>query len=146
MNDKELTATQWNEIFAPTDALQKFAARVNSNGGTYHRLPLHDTLFIEGDYDMRRYLPFYSIPDDLRGKSVLDIGPASGFFTWECLHRGADVTAIDIWEHPLLLDVARFASRPIRYVRKSIYDLTEEFGQFDIVFCGSLLLHLPDPL
>lgn len=137
--------TPWSELFPATDALRELVGRINSKGGTYHRLPFDDNLFVEGDYDMHRYLPFYSLPDNLAGKSALDIGTASGFFAWECVRRGAIVTAIDIWENPLLLHIAPFATKPIRYVRTSIYDLTENFGQFDLVICGSLILHLPDP-
>ena len=32
----------------------------------------------------------------------------------------------------------------VRYVQKSIYALDPTFGQFDLVICGSLLLHLGD--
>jgi 2-polyprenyl-3-methyl-5-hydroxy-6-metoxy-1,4-benzoquinol methylase len=41
--------------------------------------------------------------------------------------------------------VARALGSSARYVQKSIYDLDERFGQFDVVFCGSLLLHVSDP-
>jgi tRNA (mo5U34)-methyltransferase len=137
---------EWTELFPATEGLRQFVSRVNAAGGTYHRLPLGPDLIVQGDYNMTSYLPFYHLPDDLVGKTVLDVGPGSGFFSFECLRRGAEVTAIDVWENPLLVSVATFAARPVRYVRASVYDLNENFGQFDIVFCGSLILHLPDPV
>jgi tRNA (mo5U34)-methyltransferase len=120
--------------------------KANQSGGTYHQLDLGEGLVIKGDYDMTQYLQYYDIPADLSGKTVLDVGTASGFFALECERRGATVTAIDIWpEDQLLLGhVINFTGSSVRYVKQNIYDLTPEFGQFDIVICGSLLLHLPD--
>jgi SAM-dependent methyltransferase len=118
----------------------------NQAGGTYHQLDLGEGLVMEGDYDMTQYLQYYAIPEDLTGKRVLDVGTASGFFALECARRGGDVTAIDIWPadtalFPAILDATGV---DVKYVQKNIYDLTPEFGQFDLVICGSLLLHLPD--
>lgn len=95
---------------------------------------------------MTRYLEHYRIPEDLRGQTVLDVGTASGYFALECAARGADVTAVDMWEGTWLDELFELASGSIRYLRKDIYDLDETFGSFDLVICGSLLLHLPDQL
>ena len=44
----------------------------------------------------RRRLEFLQIPQDLTGKTVLDIGAWDGFFSFECERRGAKrVLAID---------------------------------------------------
>src|SRR6266852_317503 len=43
----------------------------------------------EGQYDLYPLWPRFGIPDDLEGRSVLDIGTASGFFAFECEKRGA---------------------------------------------------------
>jgi len=119
---------------------------VNEAGGTYHQLDFGNGLVMSGDYDMYRYVRFYHLPPVLAGKTVLDIGTASGYFALECARRGAAVTAIDVYDRPLLNDLLPLLQADIRYVRKSIYELDEAFGQFDVVICGSLLLHLPDPL
>jgi tRNA (mo5U34)-methyltransferase len=118
----------------------------NQAGGTYHQLDLGEGLVMEGDYDMTQYLQYYDLPADLTGKRVLDVGTASGFFALECARRGGDVTAIDIWPadsalFPAIIDATGVK---VKYVQKNIYDLTPEFGLFDLVVCGSLLLHLPD--
>ncbi len=62
----------------------------------YHCIDLGDGVMAEGDYDMQRYLPAYRFPEDLRGKRVLDVGRASGFFSFEFERRGADVTATEL--------------------------------------------------
>lgn len=120
--------------------------RNNQAGGTYHQLDLGEGLVIQGDYDMTQYLQYYAIPEDLTGKRVLDVGTASGFFALECARRGGDVTAIDIYaaESALVAAIIDATGLDVKYVQKSIYDLTPDFGQFDLVICGSLLLHLPD--
>ena len=43
----------------------------------------------EGQYDLYPFWNHFGIPDDLRSKSVIDIGTASGFFAFECEKRGA---------------------------------------------------------
>jgi 2-polyprenyl-3-methyl-5-hydroxy-6-metoxy-1,4-benzoquinol methylase len=117
----------------------------NQAGGTYHQLDLGENLVMEGDYDMTKYLQYYDLPADLTGKRVLDVGTASGFFALECARRGGDVTAIDIWpaDSALLTAIIDATGVNVKYVQKNIYDLTPEFGLFDLVVCGSLLLHLP---
>lgn len=119
---------------------------VNRSGGSYHRLDFGDGRVIRGTYDMTRYLGHYRLPDDLRGRTVLDVGTASGYFALECAARGAHVTATDMWERSWLDELFDLSQGTIRYVRKDIYDLDESFGTFDLVICGSVLLHLPDQL
>ena len=125
--------------------LEDFVKKINQDGGTYHRLRLGDGLIMNGDYDMSKYVDYYSLPADLTGQTVLDIATSSGFFAIECAQRGGKVTAIDIWEWTPLIDLIKLLDLDIRYVRESIYDLDASFGRFDLVICGSLLVHLPDP-
>ncbi|MCS6852793.1 MAG: class I SAM-dependent methyltransferase [Gemmataceae bacterium] len=141
----------------------------------YHTVELAPGLVTPGQYDHRPVLPHYGIPEDLSGKTVLDVGPAHGFFAFEFEKRGAArvVTAeLPAWsEHdgsPDLktefkvqnVDVANLSylhgalefairARQSRVERRfcNVYDLNPHFiGAFDLVFCGSLLIHLTDPL
>lgn len=126
--------------------LRQLVHDVNSSGGAYHRLDFGPGLTIAGDYDLRRYLHLYQLPTSLASLTILDIGSASGFFALECARRGGKVTAIDIYDCPLLARLLPALRADITYVQKSIYDLEPSAQVFDLVVCGSLLLHLPDPV
>lgn len=130
--------------YTRNDRLRQLIEEANKAGGTYHQLNLGDGLVIQGDYDMTQYLHHYKLPENLKGKTVLDIGTASGYFAIECARRGGKVTAIDIWDNPLITGLTEVLDFDIHYVKKSIYELDAGFGQFDLIVCGSLLLHLPD--
>jgi tRNA (mo5U34)-methyltransferase len=129
----------------PRHEIEAFVRDRNASGGSYHRTEVTDDLVIQGHYDMRRYLHHYGLPDDLSGQKALDIGTADGFFAREMERRGAEVSAIDVWEGDYYNRLCECLGSSVRYVTKSVYDLEPDFGSFDLVFCGSLLLHLSDP-
>lgn len=58
-----------------------------------------------GMYDFRETLSVFGFPDDLRGKNVLDIGSATGYFAFEFERRGGDVVSVDL---PSLDQLDRF--------------------------------------
>jgi tRNA (mo5U34)-methyltransferase len=62
----------------------------------YHTIDLGQGIITPGSYDHRSYLQFYGLPEDLAGKTALDIGAGSGFFAFEMERRGAKVTATDL--------------------------------------------------
>ncbi len=136
----------------------------------YHTIDLGHGLSTPGIYDHRPYLEAYGLPKDLAGRRVLDIGAASGFFTFEMEKRGAQVTATELphWSahdfgplyqpemtpeqaevylhEPFLFAQQVLGSRARRRII-NIYDISPEtVGAFDLVFCGSVLLHLTDPI
>lgn len=121
-----------------------YVRKTNEAGGTYHRIDFGDGLVLEGQYDITRYLDRYGFPEDLSGKKALDVGTSTGFFALEFARRGGEVTAIDIWEHHPLPLLAQGFGVDVRYVQQDLYELGPEFGEFDLVFCGSVLLHLWD--
>lgn len=136
----------------------------------YHTVDLGDGVVTKGIYDHRPYLERYGFPTDLRGKTVLDVGAASGYFSFEFERRGGAVTATDLsrwmdhdfapdYEPDLTPEAAESYLRdPFLFARSrlrsgvdrkeiNIYDLSPEtVGTFDLVFCGSVLLHLTDPV
>ena len=87
------------------------------------------------------------MPDDLTGKTVLDIGCNGGFYAIEMKRRNAArVVAIDI--DPDYLRQARFAARvlgiEIEFERLSVYDVAKLGERFDIVlFLGRALPPAP---
>jgi tRNA (mo5U34)-methyltransferase len=136
----------------------------------YHTVDLGHGVETPGIYDHRPFLKRYGIPRDLRGKTALDIGTASGYFAFEMEKRGARVTATDLprWadhdfapnyvpdlneeqarsylQDPFLLAKEALESQ-VKRREINVYDLSPQtVGVFDLVFCASILLHLTDPV
>jgi tRNA (mo5U34)-methyltransferase len=131
----------------------------------YHSLELAPGHVTQGVFDLRQYVGRYGLPERMDGMRALDVGTFDGFWAFEMERRGAEVVAIDV-DHDADLDWPA-NRRPEQFsdVRRgptfrlakelfeskverrnlSIYHATpEELGNFDLVFCGSLLIHLRD--
>ena len=101
----------------------------------------------------RRRVRLLRIPQDLAGKSVLDIGAWDGYFSFEFERRGAKrVLAIDTyaWDHGgldcFLLAREHFKSN-VEFRRMDVHDLDPDvIGRFDLVFCAGVLYHMRNPL
>jgi tRNA (mo5U34)-methyltransferase len=134
----------------------------------YHTLELPG-LETKGIFDLRGVVGEYGLPASLEGKRVLEVGTWDGFWAFELERRGAsEVVAIDLDDERDLdwpprrrpesfPDVERgsgFAlarellDSNVRREVLSVYDATPERlgGPFDLVFCGSVLIHLRDQL
>ena len=118
---------------------------VNNSGGLYHQLDFGNGLVTNGWCNMAKFIRFYDLPTSLEGKTILDVGTSSRYFALECARGGCKVTAIDIFNNKFLEVFLSLVNVNIKYMKKSIYELDSEFCQFDIVMCGSLLLHFSDP-
>jgi tRNA (mo5U34)-methyltransferase len=138
----------------------------------YHTLELPGGVVTPGWFDLRDQVAKLPWPD-VRGKRCLDLATYDGFYAFELERRGAaEVVATDIpdhedWDWPAALraragdELAAIAgekghgfelahealgSRVVKQV-VNVYDLSPaELGTFDVVVCGSLLLHLRDPV
>jgi tRNA (mo5U34)-methyltransferase len=103
-----------------------------------------------GDYPNIKWRTFAdTIPADLTGKSVLDIGCNGGFYSMEMKRRGADrVLGIDFDES--YLAQARFAAEvkglDIEFEKLSVYDVGTLSETFDLVIFMGVLYHLRHPL
>ncbi len=62
----------------------------------YHTVDLGNGIVTPGDYDYRKDLDAFQFPKDMTGLKVLDVGAATGFFTFEFEKRGAEVTAVEL--------------------------------------------------
>src|SRR5689334_17854377 len=63
----------------------------------YHTMELPGHGVIEGrDWDLRRGVDEYLGKVDFDGQRVLEIGPASGFLTFEMEKRGAEVVSVEV--------------------------------------------------
>ena len=128
--------------------------RVHELGPWFHNLDLGGVKTAPehflGDYPQVKWRAFAgSLPADLSGKSVLDIGCNAGFYAIEMKRRGAArVLAID--HDDCYLAQARFAADvngvKIELAKLSIYDLAAIGERFDVVLCLGVLYHLRHPL
>ncbi|KTD19050.1 TIGR04290 family methyltransferase [Legionella jordanis] len=92
----------------------------------------------------------HSIPQDLTGWRVLDIGCNAGFYSVELAKRGADVVAIDLDPH-YLRQAHWVASQfgledKITFKCMQVYDLAHTDDEFDLVWFMGVFYHLRYPL
>jgi len=132
----------------------KIRRRVRELGPWFHNLNLDGVQTAPdhflGDYPAIKWNRFaHALPDDLSGRSVLDIGCNAGFYAIEMKRRGAArVVGIDDSEH--YLAQARFAAEicevSIEFFRLSVYDVARLETRFDLVLFMGVLYHLRYPL
>ena len=138
----------------------------------YHTLELAPGVVTPGWLDHRSVLGKIPLPASLSGKRCLDVGTFNGFWAFELERRGAaEVIGIDVldphrWDWPVGSDeetiqaigqrmasgdgfeLARAAlGSAVTRLDRSVYDLhPDDVGTFDVVYLGSLLVHLRDPI
>jgi SAM-dependent methyltransferase len=147
--------------------------RVPADCAFYQTISLPGIGVIEGQWDHRENTDAYLGDIDFKGKRVLDVGPASGFFSFEIEKRGAKVVAIDLGEeadwdaapHPDV-DVA-FLQRALRdavrvienafwfshkllnskvyLVHGSVYETPKLIDRVDVALMSNVLQHFRDP-
>ena len=148
-------------------------AAIAQNPFWYHTMEVAPGVETPGWFDLRPIVDRLPWPD-VRGKRCLDVGTWDGFLAFELERRGAgEVVATDLadyegWDWPVRVrasgpdelrrmagprkgigfEIAReLLGSSARLEPVDVYDLSpERVGEFDVVVCGSLLLHLRDPL
>jgi tRNA (mo5U34)-methyltransferase len=133
---------------------EQIRQRVTELGQWFHNLDLGGVKTAPdhflGDYPEVKWRRFASsIPNDLTGKTVLDVGCNAGFYSIQMKRRGAErVVAIDTDEH--YLAQARFAAKvsgtDIEFRNLSVYRVSELHEIFDVVLFMGVLYHLRHPL
>src|SRR5260370_40402597 len=76
----------------------------------YHTVDLGDGLITPGLYDYRETISGFPFPANMTGMRVLDVGPATGFFSFEFERRGEEVVAMEL---PSLRDLDRFPGQSV---------------------------------
>jgi SAM-dependent methyltransferase len=168
----------WSVVMTDADESKSFFAEARQVARLedcyfYHTIELPDLGVQRGHWDLRGRFEDYIGGVEVAGKSVLDVGTATGFLSFEAEARGASrVVSFD------MSDVRQQAIVPFKgrlysyddhdaWVRKwknaywlchrllnskakvyygSIYELPQELGQFDIAIVGAVLEHLIDPV
>jgi SAM-dependent methyltransferase len=133
----------------------------------YHSMDLPRFGPVTGQWDLRGRLDDYIGRVPLSGRTVLDVGTASGFLSFEAEKRGAIVTGFDAD------DVSRYQYIPpnqpglpgrfpmmrngywlahsayesdAKVIYGDVYRLSELVPAHDVVVIGLMLVHLRDPL
>jgi O-methyltransferase len=140
----------------------------------YHTMEIPGHGLVQGLFDLRGKADEYLGHYDFAGKRVLEIGPASGFLTFEMEKRGAEIVVADVgdehaWDfvpYPeSALEVIRANRRQhIRRLKSSfwfahrqfgsrakawygdVYNLPDALGQFDVAVMAAVLLHVRSPV
>ncbi len=134
------------------------ALRAEVNSRTwFHTIDLGDGVLTPGQKDTPSEIRHFRIPDDLTGKTVLDIGAYDGFYSFEAERRGAArVVAADHWswtwpgsDARRNFDLAReVLGSHVEPVDVRVEELTADRvgGTFDVVLFLGVLYHAPDPI
>jgi tRNA (mo5U34)-methyltransferase len=143
----ELRIAAGNQNFE--DRIQEMAQRVQSRF-RYHTIELPDGGTLPGlqtpDH-MRWRLSLFPLPEDLRGKRVLDIGAWDGWFSFECERRGAEVVAVDCVALNTFIEAKDLLGSRVEYLTLDVDELSvARLGTFDIVLFFGVLYHLRHPL
>ena len=140
----------------------------------YHVMDIPGHGVTEGAWDLRNGVDAYLGNVAFAGKRVLEIGPASGFLTFEMEKRGAEVVAVEVtddhqWDYvPFPKEVVASVLGPRRQQTRKmknsfwfahaahhsaaqvhygdVYRLPEALGRFDVALMACVLLHTHSPL
>jgi tRNA (mo5U34)-methyltransferase len=144
------------------DSKEELLNKIKAIPYWYHKIELSDGIVTPGWAPINSAA--YRIPDDLKGKRVLDIGAWDGYWMFEALKRGASkVVAIDdfsdyvgtlepgsrkAWESfDLCRSALGYSEDTCKRIEMSVYDISEEtLGLFDSIFFFGTLYHLRHPL
>jgi SAM-dependent methyltransferase len=138
----------------------------------YHSMDLPISGTQQGQWDLRGRFDEYTLGIDLRGRSVLDVGTASGFLSFEAARRGGNVVSFDADSAERLnklhfvgansVDLGAEEDRLARMKRGywlarselgasthalygDVYALSPEVaGRYDVVIVAQILVHLQD--
>ena len=143
-----------DECDRSTSRQDEIRRRAEALGPWFHNIELNGVRTAPdhflGDYPAVKWQSFAdAIPQDLTGKSVLDIGCNGGFYSIEMKQRGAErVLGIDFDDD--YLAQARFAAEvtglDIEFRKLSVYDVGALGERFDVVLFMGVLYHLRHPL
>jgi SAM-dependent methyltransferase len=140
----------------------------------YHVMDIPGHGVTTGEWDLRGRVDEYLGQFAFAGKRVLEIGPASGFLTFELEKRGAKLVALEVTDDPgwdfvpyptaVLSNIYGPRREHMRRLKNSFwfahaahrsnaeliygdaYRLPDALGDFDVAVMASVLLHCHSPL
>ena len=166
--------------FTGTVGKDEFQRRCAAVPYWYHSFHFDNGFSLRGNYDVGKDIADYVFPD-VKGKRVLDVGTANGWFAFWLEQQGAEVTDVDVRDDGDLDCFGQFAHAPpsaapnrwaedgtplfcrraidgfwvmhemlgskVRFRNARAGELDpDQLGIFDVVFLGTLLVHVRDPI
>ena len=140
---------------ARSDDQRELSRRIAALAPWFHNIDLNGTPTAPdhflGNYPADKFARFATIfPEDLTGKTVLDIGCNAGFYSVEALRRGAArVVGIDSDDRYLAqaaLATEALGFTGVEFRNLSVYDVAALGEKFDLVIFMGVLYHLRHPL
>jgi tRNA (mo5U34)-methyltransferase len=128
--------------------------RVRELGRWFHNIDLQGVQTAPdhflGDYPAVKWRQFaHAVPEDLSGRTVLDVGCNGGFYSIEMKRRGA-ARVVGIDSDARYLAQARFAAEvtgcDLELRQLSVYDVGALEERFDVVLFMGVFYHLRHPL
>ena len=142
-------------LLDPVTREEKLKERIEALAPWFHNIELGGIRTAPdhflGDYPNFKFRRFEAIlPEELTGKTVLDIGCNAGFYSFEMMRRGASrVVGIDGDDR--YLEQARLVAGELgfgdcEFRNLSVYDVARLGERFDFVIFMGVLYHLRHPL
>jgi len=120
------------------------------SGSWWHSIDLGKGRVTPGVHSLNELQNLYrrlELPEDLTGKTLLDVGCWDGFYTFEAERHGAQVTAVDCWRPGNFFAAREALKSKARFYESSVYEIgKDKIGSFDIVLFLGVLYHLRHPL
>ncbi len=117
----------------------------------HQRFELVPGVHTPGDHPLEYLFEVGAVPEDLRGKRVLDIGTSNGGAAFLMERRGAErVVAVDVYPPDWFGfdELHRFLGSEVEYLQGTVYELNRlvRAEDFDHVLFWGVLYHLRHPL
>ena len=148
------------------DEIKKIIASVpeqTNNVFTWYHSFRFGNVYAPGTITSLQYQMWVSslIPENLKNKTVLDIGTADGFYSFLCESRGAKkVVAVDWTEFPGFSAAHKILDSKVEFrkliidesnlgfadLKQKISTMNEIKEKFDIILLFGVLYHLPNPV
>ncbi|XEC93760.1 class I SAM-dependent methyltransferase [Paenibacillus tarimensis] len=153
MNLDDMQSSSMYKHFVPKLSKQETLEKIKDLNLWYHSMYFGHGIMVKGMRNTFRFLRELGLPENLNGKTVLDIGAANGFFSFECEARGAKrVLALDRpggqWNYntEYFQTAKEILGSSVNLREVDIYDAdVKVLGTYDVVLFLGVLYHLMDP-
>jgi tRNA (mo5U34)-methyltransferase len=154
----EATCTMSSAAVLDSEPQKLLRQRVSELGPWFHNYEIAKDVWTNSagagpgaDYPRRRWTRLQPWFETLKGKSCLDVGCSSGFFSLKAMECGAaSVLGVDSGEQARAIEQAKFAAHtlglPAEFRTVSVYDVGQLERTFDVIIFMGVFYHLRHPL